>query len=58
MTESGPLEPEDLQAIILRVLAKAPEDRFASMAEVLSALRQLSSGEERSPMADQPTMQF
>ncbi len=39
----GAFCPQDLEAIIQQCLAKAPEDRFQHMDEVISALRQLHS---------------
>lgn len=50
--------PEMLEGIVMRMLAKAPEDRFASMADVVEALGGLPLEEKRSPLADEPTMQF
>jgi serine/threonine-protein kinase len=47
--------PVELSRIVLRMLEKRPEDRYASMAEVASDLRKLSAAEpvEREPHLDQ-----
>ncbi|MCS7042080.1 MAG: protein kinase [Bryobacteraceae bacterium] len=39
--------PEEVRALLARLLAKDPGERFASAAEVLEALHQAESGEER-----------
>ena len=45
VTSLKPSLPESIDAIVLRALAKKPEDRFASAGELAAALRGIASGD-------------
>lgn len=47
LRESAPEVPEEVEAVILRTLAKAPGDRFPSMAEVIAALEPIVAEAQR-----------
>src|SRR3712207_9179227 len=42
--EANPAVPEDVDALVVRLLAKAPEDRYASAAELAEDLRRIRDG--------------
>ncbi|MBD0354653.1 MAG: Stk1 family PASTA domain-containing Ser/Thr kinase [Rubrobacteraceae bacterium] len=42
--EANPAVPEDVDALVVRLLAKAPEDRYASAAELAEDLRRVRDG--------------
>src|SRR3712207_7394397 len=45
--EANPAVPEDVDALVVRLLAKAPEDRYASAAELAEDLRRIRDGLDR-----------
>ena len=52
----SPWVPPAVEAVVKKALRKAPEERFASMAELASALREACSGQPRGQSVDsQPT---
>lgn len=50
--------PPDLDAVVMRALAKRPEDRFASAAELSAALAQVSSAHSERFETDPASMRF
>ncbi len=51
LAQLAPRTPAPLAAIVDRLMAKSPDDRYGSAEEVLDALRELDPAAERSPAA-------
>lgn len=51
LLEIGCRVPEELEAVVLQALAKAPEDRFQDCMELVSALAPFEAGAGRAPTA-------
>lgn len=48
--------PETLKSLVVKCLAKAPEDRFQSIDELLAALRDVTEGERKDRSASSPVV--